>query len=150
MSQFYVNPNEIAGKISSFILEELETSKMKPDTAQTIRRFINNCSIKLQRQFEDIINDELMTLKAREEKLENAEEIIKKAEELREQYPDPRARQAMVMYNDIVNRYVEDWKEFGIVAHTRISDEQAYRNAILSAGRIVAAYLGGKENEETK
>lgn len=130
------------------MLARLDTSGMNAGTKSTIRSFLNRSTNEIIEEMRCVSRAYVADIEQKELRVADAEKIIKRAEELGEQYPDPRARQAMVMYNDIVNRYVED-AEFCGVVYRSIKDEQVYRNAILSAGRIVAAYLGGngEENE---
>lgn len=160
----YTNPNtaEAAEKAVEQMIARLDTSGMNPNTKGTIKQYLQKNTEYAVYEFRSVLEAQVADLERREmavEKrlaiLKDAEETIKKAEELREKHPDPRARYAMTIYHEIVDVFIRNVDglrrpDGTIEIYQRIDDAQAYRNAILSAGRIVAAYLGATENDTDK
>ena len=105
------------------IMERLSDQKLNPNTRAALEKVMTSDAVAIEQEFNRAIHDELEKLIEREIAVEDAKEILKNGE----RYPDPRVRQAMEMYHEIVDGEAEE----------------ARRNAILSAGRIVASYFGG-------
>ena len=158
----YPQTAEAAEKAVENMIARLDMSGMNPNTKGTIKQFLQKNTEYAVEEFRFILHAVIVDLESREKKVEqrldflkDAEKIVKQAEELREKHPDPRARYAMTIYHEIVDVFVKNTpglrrSDGTIEVYQRIDDEQAYRNAILAAGRIVAAYLGSTENTDTE
>lgn len=100
----------------------LENEKLSPNTRAAVKGIIERRMDEIEREFSRAFMSELKEISTKEEALKEAEDVIKRGEK----FPSPQAREAVSLWHELVDG---------------ISDTQERRNAILSAGNIIAAFL---------
>ena len=119
----------ISNKAIERLREKLDTKDLAPNTRAALLNLLKTEARIVEQEFNAAIHDRLSELERREETLASAEDVIKQGE----QYPTPWAREAMAMWHEIADAFMDD---------------QTRRNAILAAGQIVAAFLSTYQNQE--
>lgn len=100
----------------------LENEKLNPNTRFAVKGLIERRMKEIEREFDRAFMSEIKEISTKEEALKEAEAVIKRGEK----FPSPQAREAVSLWHELVDD---------------ISDTQERRNAILSAGTIIAAFL---------
>ena len=119
---FYGSQSKLCAKFMEGFREILENEKLNPNTRAAVKGLVERRMREIEIAFDRAFMSELEEISTKEEALKEAEAVIKRGEK----FPSPQAREAVSLWHELVDD---------------ISDTQERRNAILSAGSIIAAFL---------
>lgn len=114
--------SNLRAKFMEGFREILENEKINPNTRAAVKGLIERRMREIEIAFDRAFMSEIDEIKTKEEALKEAEAVIKRGEK----FPSPQAREAVSLWHELVDD---------------IRDTQERRNAILSAGSIIAAFL---------
>lgn len=122
VQSFFDLRSNLRAKFMEGFREILENEKINPNTRAAVKGLIERRMREIEIAFDRAFMSEIDEIKTKEEALKEAEAVIKRGEK----FPSPQAREAVSLWHELVDD---------------IRDTQERRNAILSAGSIIAAFL---------
>jgi len=124
MKEYYEHLRmDLSGRLKKALFEIAEKETTSTHTRDAVKKILQNRLEDIDREFNRAFIAEIDYLEAKLAQAKEAEKVIA----LGEKFPSPAAREAVCLWHELVDGF---------------KDDQERRNAILSAGSIVAAFLG--------